>query len=137
VKSKLTQSNIVKPKQNKSKQLKKKATTSIQSSPQPGPSHIYVSEDSESELTDTDDENILEAERCCVYKQFTPDPIRNGVAFEIICWVQCENNLCKHWVHLKYCTDIHVAPVTNLHLGRATTQSHSSQWSKKKVAVET
>jgi hypothetical protein len=30
-----------------------------------------------------------------------------------------------------------VAPVTNLCLGRATTWSHSSQWSKKKVAVET
>ena len=30
-----------------------------------------------------------------------------------------------------------VAPVTNLFLGRATTRSHSSQWSKKKVAVET
>ena len=30
-----------------------------------------------------------------------------------------------------------VAPVTNLCLGRATTRSHSSQWSKIKVAVET
>jgi hypothetical protein len=30
-----------------------------------------------------------------------------------------------------------VAPVTNLCFGRATTRSHSSQWSKKKVAVET
>ena len=30
-----------------------------------------------------------------------------------------------------------VAPVTNLCLGRATTRSHSSQWSKTKVAVET
>jgi hypothetical protein len=30
-----------------------------------------------------------------------------------------------------------VAPVTNLCLWRATTRSHSSQWSKKKVAVET
>ena len=29
-----------------------------------------------------------------------------------------------------------VAPVTNLCIGRATTRSHSSQWSKKKVAVE-
>ena len=28
-----------------------------------------------------------------------------------------------------------VAPVTNVCLGRATTRSHSSQWSKKKVAV--
>ena len=30
-----------------------------------------------------------------------------------------------------------VAPVTNLCLGRATMWPHSSQWSKKKVAVET
>ena len=30
-----------------------------------------------------------------------------------------------------------VAPVTNLCLGRATTWSHSSQWSKTKVPVET
>ena len=30
-----------------------------------------------------------------------------------------------------------VAPVTNLCLGRATTRSHSSQWNKTKVAVET
>ena len=30
-----------------------------------------------------------------------------------------------------------IAPVRNLCLGRATTWSHSSQWSKKKVAVET
>ena len=30
-----------------------------------------------------------------------------------------------------------VAPVTNLCLGRATMRSYSSQWSKKKVAVET
>ena len=46
----------------------------------------------------------------------------------------------------KVCASLHdmakpscnnVAPVTNLCLGRATTRSHSSQWSKKKVAVET
>jgi hypothetical protein len=37
-----------------SKRLKEKASTSIQSSPQLGPCHFYVSEDSE--LTDTDDE---------------------------------------------------------------------------------
>ena len=30
-----------------------------------------------------------------------------------------------------------VAPVTNLCLDKATTRSHSSQWSKKKIAVET
>ena len=35
------------------------------------------------------------------------------------------------------CSCNNVAPVTYLCLGRATTRSHSSQWSKKKVAVET
>ena len=57
MKSKLTQSNIAKP---KCKQQKKKAATIIiQSSLQPNQSDIYFSEDSE--LTDTDDENISEA----------------------------------------------------------------------------
>ena len=36
-----------------------------------------------------------------------------------------------------YCSCNNVAPVTNLCLGRATTRSHSSQWSKTKVPVET
>ena len=50
-----------------------------------------------------------------------------------------------HWTYIMYmpifsriflsCNN--VAPVTNLCLGRATTRSHSSQWSKKKFAVET
>ena len=113
MKSKLTQSNIDKPKQNKSKQLKKKAATSTQLtlSPQPGPSHIYVSEDSE--LTDTDDESISEAEKCGVCRQFTPDAIRKGVAFEITRWVKRESKVCKHWVHLKYWTDIHVVRLGN------------------------
>ena len=39
--------------------------------------------------------------------------------------------------HQLYPSCNNVAPVTNLCLGRATTRSHSSQWSKKKVAVET
>jgi hypothetical protein len=38
------------------------------------------------------------------------------VCFKSLCWTSCNN----------------VAPVTNLCLGRATTRSHSSQWSKKK-----
>ena len=47
-------------------------------------------------------------------KYFTPD------------FIYCITDSCNN-----------VAPVTNLCLGRATTRSHSSQWSKKKVAVET
>ena len=48
---------------------------------------------------------------------------------------QVSGFLQVHWCPLLSCNN--VAPVTNLCLGRATTRSHSSQWSKKKVAVET
>ena len=59
-----------------------------------------------------------------------------------------ERLLSQHPVHVVFATKFlttilesiscnNVAPVTNLCLGRATTRSHSSQWSKKKVAVET
>ena len=41
-------------------------------------------------------------------------------------YVQTVDNSCNN-----------VAPVTNFCLGRATTRSHSSQWSKTKVPVET
>jgi hypothetical protein len=43
----------------------------------------------------------------------------------------------KHAAFRRKSSCNNVAPVTNLCLGRATTWSHSSQWSKKKVAVET
>ena len=48
------------------------------------------------------------------------------ILFYLHAWVFSVNSSCNN-----------VAPVTNLCLGRATTRSHSSQWSKKKVAVET
>jgi hypothetical protein len=47
-----------------------------------------------------------------------------------------ENDITLHHLVFGYSCN-NVAPVTNLCLGRATTRSHSSQWSKKKVAVET
>ena len=46
-----------------------------------------------------------------------------------------EKNIKFYHMHSTSCNN--VAPVTNLCLGRATTRSHSSQWSQKKVAVET
>ena len=54
-------------------------------------------------------------------QSFVHEPCRNQKEFDQPLWTSCNN----------------VAPVTNLRLGRATTRSHSSQWSKKKVAVET
>ena len=49
------------------------------------------------------------------------------------------NCMCRPYIN-PYRVDTscnNVAPVTNLCLGRATTRSHSSQWSKTKVPVET
>ena len=63
------------------------------------------------------------------------------IPIEGIIEVECimfENLYFINWdqdIHEISCNN--VAPVTNLCLGRATTRSHSSQWSKKKVAVET
>ena len=61
--------------------------------------------------------------------------------------VSCNQNIKKSFRNINTHTNVmgvygaiscnNVAPVTNLCLGRATTRSHSSQWSKKKVAVET
>ena len=58
-----------------------------------------------------------------------------------IWWI--DNNIrhhrlfCFHEIESRLISCNNVAPVTNLCLGRATTRSHSSQWSKTKVAVET
>ncbi|CAC5406704.1 unnamed protein product [Mytilus coruscus] len=73
-------------------------------SPKPGPSHIYI--DDSMNLSNTDDEEIPEIELCCVCKQFTPNQIRLGVGVELTKWVQCDNYRCKHWTHLKYCTEL-------------------------------
>jgi hypothetical protein len=47
-----------------------------------------------------------------------------------------ENDITLYHLVFGYSCN-NVAPVTNLCLSRATTRSHSSQWSNKKVAVET
>ncbi|CAC5364057.1 unnamed protein product [Mytilus coruscus] len=73
-------------------------------SSKPGPSHIYI--DDSMDFSDTDDEEILEIELCCVCKQFTPNQIRLGVGVELTKWVQWDNYRCKHWTHLKYCTEL-------------------------------
>ncbi|CAC5387135.1 unnamed protein product [Mytilus coruscus] len=70
----------------------------------PGPGHIYI--DDSMDFSDTDGEEIPEIELCCVCKQFTPNQIRLGVGGELTEWVQCDNYRCKHWTHLKYCTEL-------------------------------
>ena len=73
-------------------------------SQKPGTSYIYI--DSDSTDPETDDDEILEKEKCCVCKQFTSQKIRLGLGFEITSWVQRSDQDCKHRTHLKYCTGL-------------------------------
>ena len=59
---------------------------------------------------------------------------RRGVLDKTLGDKVCQALMLGRWVSPS-CNN--VAPVTNLCLGRATTRSHSSQWSKTKVPVET
>lgn len=85
---------------------KGKQTSKTKSKSKPGCSFIYIEDSMDFEDTDTDDEEITESERCCVCKQFTPKEIRGGAGLELTKWVQCENLGCRHWTHLKYCTQL-------------------------------
>lgn len=74
-------------------------------SPLPGPSCVNLlsedSVDSESEL------GSEPGEICCVCKSFyVPREKRDGSLF-FVNWVGCD--VCNHWVHLKFCTDLRVA----------------------------
>lgn len=88
-------------------QCKKSSTKSQKHenvSSKPGPSYFYIEDSMDN--SETDDDAIQEEEKCCVCKQFTPKEIRNGVGLEFTKWVQCENENCRHWTHVKYCTKL-------------------------------
>ena len=68
-------------KANMSKRLKEKASTSIQSSPQPD--HGTLMSVRIQNLQTLMMIQFQRRKKCCIYKQFTPDPNRKGVAFEI------------------------------------------------------
>ena len=70
----------------------------------PGPSRIYISEDSELE-TESESE-ITEEEKCCVCKKLMPDEVRQSVNQIFTKWAQCDN--CGHYVHLVYCSKVRV-----------------------------
>lgn len=69
-------------------------------SQEPGSTNRYLlSEDSE-------DVSISEEELCCICKKYTPEAVRQSASLIFVKWVQCD--MCRHWVHLNYCTDIRV-----------------------------
>ena len=68
---------------------------------EPGPSHINLATtDDDSDM----DVEITDADKCCVYKKFTPDEFRHSVSVIFTKWVKCDKLGCPQWTHLKYCT---------------------------------
>lgn len=41
-----------------------------------------------------------------VYELFEPKELKDCHEFIITKWVQCDNELFKHWVHLRFCTPV-------------------------------
>lgn len=73
-------------------------------SQEPGPSRIYINENSE---LDTESESEVRVEeKCCVCKQFIPDEVRRSVSLIFTKLAQCDS--CGHWIHLVYCTKVRV-----------------------------
>ncbi|XP_053388230.1 uncharacterized protein LOC128551405 [Mercenaria mercenaria] len=105
--------NQKKPSQNKHdklKSMKKDKVNVIVSeplSPKPGPSHINLIPD-----TDTDDSMIDEDELCCQCKRYTPEEVSRSISIIFVKWGRCDNVMrgktCNHWVHLSYCTPVRV-----------------------------
>lgn len=58
---------------------------------------------SDSDLTDDDDNDL-----CCICNQKSPNEIHqmNGIVF--VKWAQCDNENCRHWTHLQFCSDVRV-----------------------------
>ncbi|XP_045169024.1 uncharacterized protein LOC123531825 [Mercenaria mercenaria] len=70
--------------------------------PTPGPSHINLLLDTDSNTDDSDDD-MPDEDKCCVCKLFQPAQLKNCVSLVITKWAQCDSPGCKHWTHLIYC----------------------------------
>lgn len=76
---------------------------------QPGPSHINLVPDSD---TDSYFESDKEEDLCCVCNKFTPEEVSKSASIIFVKWAQCDGfrngQPCKHWVHLKFCTSVKI-----------------------------
>ena len=63
------------------------------------------SDEEETEAEEQDEEDIPEEDKCCVCKNFYVHS-ENVHKVAITNWAECDE--CGHWVHLTYCTPIHV-----------------------------
>lgn len=94
--------------QNQKKQTKLKK---LYDSPVAGPSHFIVCDDDDDDDDDasngfSSDSTCTEEEKCCVCGLFIPTGIRNSVSLVFTKWAKYD--LCDHWVHLIYCTEVRV-----------------------------
>lgn len=93
----------IKGDKNKSKCIRKQKVVSVPLSPQPGPSNTNMRTP---DLQSDSEMEIVESEKCCVCKKFTPDEVRDAVSLIFVKWAQCDR--CEKWVHLVYCTPVKV-----------------------------
>ena len=67
-----------------------------------GPLHV----DNSSVSSESESESIAEEDRCCVCNLFHPKELRGCQQLISVKWGQCD--VCNHWTHLGYCTDVRV-----------------------------
>ena len=96
----------VKPKKSSGK-LHQSVSGCHSKSPQPGPSHINLIPSDDSSTEERSESQMSDLEKCCVCKRFYVSRDRTDVdRIAITNWAECV--LCKHWVHLSYCTPVRV-----------------------------
>lgn len=81
------------------KKSKKSSSNKAVDSPKPGPSHIYLSDSSQS----LDEDEMPESEKCCVCKLYEPKELRQCNSLIFVKWAECTR--CAHWVHLIFCSE--------------------------------
>ncbi|CAC5394575.1 unnamed protein product [Mytilus coruscus] len=68
-----------------------------------GPICLDINSLSDSDLTDDDD-----GETCCVCYKKSPSEIRQLAGIVFVKWAQCDNDNCRHWTHLQFCSAVRV-----------------------------
>ena len=60
------------------------------------------------QLEDVDDDEFddNDDEKCCICNKFQPSELENCQSFVFVKWAKCD--LCDHWKHLIYCSDVGV-----------------------------
>ncbi|CAG2254235.1 unnamed protein product [Mytilus edulis] len=62
----------------------------------------------ENSFSDSDETDDDDGETCCVCNKKSPSEIRQLAGIVFVKWAQCDNDNCRHWTHLQFCSDVRV-----------------------------